>query len=257
MLHRPDAGHLLFDGIDLTAADARSLLGVRRRMQMIFQDPYSSLNPVRNVEEIIGLPLLVHDRLPRAQRREKVAAMMESVGLAPALMNRNPSQFSGGQRQRIGIARALILQPDFVVCDEPVSALDVSVQAQIIDLLKTLKNSLRLTYLFISHDLAVVASISDSIAVMYLGEIVELAPAEALIEAPRHPYTQILWSAIPRIGQKRAKPSAPPPTDTGERSETGCRFSGRCPRAMEMCHQVRPALRTVGLDHQVACHLYD
>ena len=261
MLHRPDAGRITFAGLDLTKADARALLAVRRRMQMVFQDPYSSLNPVRTVEQIIGLPLLVHEQQrSQGERRDRVAAMMEKVGLQPAHMSRYPRQFSGGQRQRIGIARALILEPDFVVCDEPVSALDVSVQAQIVELLQTLKRTLRLTYLFISHDLSVVAYVSDWIAVMYGGEIVEYAPSETLIRAPSHPYTQLLWSAIPRIGTGRGKPVAPmstaPSAERGEVANVGCRFVGRCSRAMDICRQERPSLRPLGGGQQVACHLY-
>jgi oligopeptide/dipeptide ABC transporter ATP-binding protein len=231
---------------------------MRRRMQIIFQDPYASLNPRRSVEQIIGRALEIHGGLPAEDRRRRTAAIAERVGLSRAQLQRYPHQFSGGQRQRIGIARALVLSPDFVVCDEPVSALDVSIQAQILALLGELKRELGLTYLFISHDLSVVAHVSDRVAVMYLGQIVEFGPSATLLRSPAHPYTQALLAAVPRIGARRGErqrlagdlpsPLDPPP---------GCRFHTRCPRAMEPCRRISPAPTRLSADHGVACHLFD
>ncbi len=257
-LLEPTSGTVAFDGTDLAALDPAGMMALRRRMQIVFQDPYASLNPRRTVEQIVGLGLAIHARPSPSALRERVAGMLGRVGLSPAHMQRYPHQFSGGQRQRIGIARALIVEPDFVVCDEPVSALDVSIQAQILALLEELKRALNLTYLFISHDLAVVGHISDRIAVMYLGQIVELGPARRLLQAPAHPYTQALLDAVPRIdaeardrrplGGDVPSPLAPPP---------GCRFHTRCPHATEQCRTVAPEHRTVAPGHHVACHLYD
>jgi oligopeptide/dipeptide ABC transporter ATP-binding protein len=255
-LHEPSAGTIRFDGIDLRALDAAALRRLRRRMQIIFQDPYASLNPRRTVAEIVGLPLRLHEAMPRRELQARVHAMVERVGLLPSQLERYPHQFSGGQRQRIGIARALILRPELVVCDEPVSALDVSIQAQIIELLRELRRDLALTYLFISHDLAVVGHLSDRIAVMYLGEIVEIGLTRGLIAAPKHPYTQALLAAAPRLkadGQRArlagdpASPLAPPP---------GCKFHTRCPAAMPQCRSVHPTPIEVEPGHTVACHLY-
>jgi oligopeptide/dipeptide ABC transporter ATP-binding protein len=257
-LIEPTSGAIWFDGCEVLALDHDAMKGLRQRMQIIFQDPYASLNPRRNVEEIVGLPLKLHERLSKSQIRDRVAAMIDRVGLSTEHLRRYPHQFSGGQRQRIGIARALVLRPDFIVCDEPVSALDVSIQAQIIQLLSELKRELALTYIFISHDLSVVAYVSDRIAVMYLGQIVEIADVESLLAQPSHPYTQALLSALPRIGQAgrgdRVKLTGdlPSPMDL----PSGCTFHTRCPRAMEKCRTVAP--RTVALNdsHEVVCHLY-
>jgi oligopeptide/dipeptide ABC transporter ATP-binding protein len=256
-LHEPSAGTIRFDGIDVRAADDAALRRLRRRMQIIFQDPYASLNPRRTVAEIVGLPLRLHAKLSAAECEAQVCAMIERVGLLASQLDRYPHQFSGGQRQRIGIARALILQPELVVCDEPVSALDVSIQAQIIELLRELRREFALTYLFISHDLAVVGHLSDRIAVMYLGEIVEIGPARSLIAAPKHPYTQALLAAAPKLGAAKEprerlagdppSPIAPPP---------GCKFHTRCPAAMPQCRSVHPELVAVAPGHAVACHLY-
>jgi oligopeptide/dipeptide ABC transporter ATP-binding protein len=255
-LHEPTSGSLRFDGAEMTALEAGEMRALRRRMQIVFQDPYASLNPRHTVEEIVGLPLAVHGAARRAERRAQVAAMLERVGLNASHLDRYPHQFSGGQRQRIGIARALILRPDFVVCDEPVSALDVSIQAQVLALLVELKQALQLTYLFISHDLAVIGQISDRIAVMYLGEIVELAPAHALIAAPAHPYTRALLEAVPRLTRRRAvKPLAgDPPSPLAPPS--GCRFHPRCPQAMDRCGGVAPKPVEVAPGHVVSCHLH-
>ena len=198
-LLEPTSGRIVFDGQDITQLDEEALKPHRRRMQIIFQDPYASLNPRRTVEEIVGLPLRLHERTTSESIRERVGTLLERVGLKASHIRRYPHQFSGGQRQRIGIARALIVNPEFVVCDEPVSALDVSIQAQIIELLDDLKNDLQLTYLFISHDLSVIGYVADRIVVMYLGEVVETGTADQVLDDPRHPYTRSLLSAVPRL----------------------------------------------------------
>ncbi|MBP1842483.1 peptide/nickel transport system ATP-binding protein/oligopeptide transport system ATP-binding protein [Rhizobium petrolearium] len=256
-LHEPTAGRVTFDGADVTALSPAELKAMRRDMQIIFQDPYASLNPRRTVAEIVGLPLKLHNLAKSGREaRDKVAAIMERVGLKAAHLDRYPHQFSGGQRQRIGIARALISNPRFIVCDEPVSALDVSIQAQIIKLLIELKRELGLTYLFVSHDISVIGYLSDRVAVMYLGEIVEMGPVERVLQSPRHPYTQSLLSAVPDVDspglRKRVKltgdlpsPQAPPP---------GCKFHTRCPLAVERCRTDVPVVRTVGEGHTAACH---
>jgi oligopeptide/dipeptide ABC transporter ATP-binding protein len=225
-------------------------------MQIVFQDPYASLNPRRNVEQIVSLPLRLHTKLSAAERRARVVEVLEWVGLGAVHLHRYPHQFSGGQRQRIGIARALVLHPDFVVCDEPVSALDVSVQAQIVALLAELQRRLSLAYLFISHDIAVVAHVSDRIAVMYLGRIVEIGPARCVISAPRHPYTQALLSAVPVVHAARGariRLTGEPPSPLS--LPAGCAFHPRCPHAQEICRQTRPSLGGAG--HQAACHFAD
>jgi oligopeptide/dipeptide ABC transporter ATP-binding protein len=254
-------GKILFDGTDITALGARDLREARRSMQIIFQDPYGALNPRMTVEDIIMEPLLIHGARPDAAARNRVAAMLSLVGLPARAAQRFPHEFSGGQRQRVGIARALVLHPRFVVADEPVSALDVSVQAQIVNLLGDLQQELGLTYLFIAHDLGVVKHISSRVAVMYLGKIIELADKRNLYAAPLHPYTQALIAAVPvthpgqrvqaRMRRKRLEgdiPSAlhPPP---------GCRFHTRCPHVMPICREQEPAMTEPAPGHQVACHL--
>jgi len=227
-------------------------------MQIIFQDPYASLNPRMSVADIIGLPLKVHESLNRKEMDQRVADMTERVGLKPQHLRRYPHQFSGGQRQRIGIARALIMRPEFVVCDEPVSALDVSIQAQIIQLMGKLKDEFSLTMLFISHDISVVAYLSDRIAVMYLGELVEIGKVGELLKNPLHPYTKVLLDAIPQVEHigvhKRIllkgdipSPLAPP---------SGCKFHTRCPEAMERCSIEVPVSREYSANHWVSCHLF-
>ncbi len=256
-LHEPDGGRITFDGVDVTALPHDALTALRRRMQIIFQDPYASLNPRKSVGQIVALPLRIHGLAKGKRARDQAAAMLESVGLRAAHLDRFPHQFSGGQRQRIGIARALILNPDFVVCDEPVSALDVSIQAQVIALLRRLKRERGLTYLFISHDISVVGHMSDRIAVMYLGSLVETGPTRALLAKPRHPYTAALLAAVPRIDgstepkRMRATGDLPSPLNP----PPGCKYHPRCPIAIERCRQEIPVLRDLGAGISVACHL--
>jgi len=255
-LHKPTAGSIAFDGRDITTLSRRQMRPIRRHMQLIFQDPFASLNPRMTVERIVGTPLDVHEAvLAAGERKTRVEAALEMVGLSPAHAVRYPHEFSGGQRQRIGIARALILRPEFLVADEPVSALDVSIQAQIVNLLDELKEQLGLTILFIAHDLAVVAHICDRIAVMYLGRLMELAPTDALFAAPAHPYTEALFSAAPdpdpTVRRQRIiltgdipSPVAPP---------SGCVFRTRCRYAIGACAEAEPAFREVRPGHFKAC----
>ena len=258
-LEEPTSGQIWFDGNELTDLENKQIKPLRRNMQIIFQDPYASLNPRHTVEEIIGLPLKLHEGLNKQTCREKVALLLSRVGLQPSQMQCYPHQFSGGQRQRIGIARSLILNPTFVVCDEPVSALDVSIQAQILELLIELKNEFSLTYMFISHDISVVGYIADSIIVMYLGEIVESGKTNEIITNPKHPYTQALISAIPRVDRPLEKKRA---TLTGDlpsmiNPPSGCKFQTRCPNVMEHCRKNSPKITTLENDHHVACHLFN
>lgn len=258
-LNRPTGGKVYLDGIDLGDLKGKKLREIRRRMQMIFQDPYASLNPRMTIGRIIGEPLQIFNLVPRKERKGRVQELMELVGLNPQFADRYPHEFSGGQRQRVGIARALALQPDFIVCDEPISALDVSIQAQVVNLLEELQERFGLTYLFIAHDLAMVRHISDRVAVMYLGKIVELTDQATLYANPLHPYTQALLSAVPipdpKIESRRQrtilKGSLPSPSDPPK----GCNFCTRCPVAVEHCHEVEPDLREISPGHQVACHL--
>jgi len=257
-LIEPTEGTIEFESRDLMALAPAALRAFRREAQIVFQDPMSSLNPRMSVAELVMEPLVVHRVGTSAERRARLARLLDLVGLAPQHAARFPHEFSGGQRQRIAIARALALEPKLIVCDEAVSALDVSIQAQILNLLGDLRDELGLTYLFISHDLGVVRHLSDRVAVMYLGEIVEVADKHALFERPSHPYTQILLRAIPRIADGRRhfetvpgdvpSPSAPPP---------GCRFHTRCPHAMDICRTTAPAMVDVSATHRAACHLLD
>jgi oligopeptide transport system ATP-binding protein len=258
-IYKPTAGSVVFDGVDLTKLGAEQLRRRRRDFQMIFQDPYASLDPRAKVVDIVGEPLDVHGLARGAARRQRVAELLEQVGLNPAFVSRYPHEFSGGQRQRIGIARALAASPRFVVCDEPISALDVSIQAQIINLLERLQEQLGLTYLFIAHDLAVVRHICDRVAVMYLGKIVEVAPRVDIYERPRHPYTKALLSAAPvpdpKIERARERIILTGDVPSPINPPAGCRFHPRCPFAQPRCGQEEPLLEAEG-EHQVACHFW-
>jgi oligopeptide transport system ATP-binding protein len=260
-LHRPTAGHVYFKKEDLTQMKGEALRRQRRQMQMIFQDPYASLNPRMTVGNIIGEPLEVHNiHSRRAERRERVQELLRVVGLNPYFVNRYPHEFSGGQRQRIGVARALAVNPEFIVCDEPISALDVSIQAQIINMLEDLQAEFGLTYLFIAHDLSVVRHISDRIAVMYLGKLAELADRDELYAKPLHPYTQALLSAVPIpdpvIEEKRQRIILEGDVPSPANPPKGCNFSTRCPQVMDVCHELDPDFRDLGGGHWTACHLY-
>jgi len=263
-LYQPTAGHVFFreDGeeVELTATKGERLRRMRRKMQMIFQDPYASLNPRMTVGSIVGEPLEVHKISKGKERRERVQELLQVVGLNPYFINRYPHEFSGGQRQRIGVARALAVNPSFIICDEPISALDVSIQAQIINLLEELQEQFGLTYLFIAHDLSVVRHISDRMAVMYLGKIVELTTQAELYENPLHPYTQALLSAIPIpdpvVEEKRKRIILEGDVPSPANPPKGCNFSTRCPRVMDICHESEPEFKDLGGEHFVACHLY-
>jgi oligopeptide transport system ATP-binding protein len=260
-LYRATAGKVSFDGLELTEMKGEEVRRLRPRMQMIFQDPYASLNPRLTVGQLISEPLEIHLQMSRKQRTERVHQLLELVGLNPRFDRRYPHEFSGGQRQRIGVARALALNPEFIICDEPISALDVSVQAQVVNLLEDLQEKLELTYLFIAHDLSMVRHISTRVAVMYLGKLMEMTSRDELYEHPLHPYTQALLSAVPvpdpAVEAKRERiilegdvpsPASPPP---------GCVFNTRCPMAVEICRQEIPEYRQVRPGHFVACHLVE
>ena len=258
-LYRPTAGSVLFQGQDLVKLKGEDLRRMRRKVQMIFQDPYASLNPRMTVGDIIGEPIRVHNLRQGKAVRERVQELLQLVGLNPYFINRYPHEFSGGQRQRIGIARALAVEPEFVVCDEPVSALDVSIQAQVINVLMELQERLSLSYLFVAHDLAVVRHISHRIAVMYLGRIVEIADRDDLFRQPLHPYTQALLSAVP-VADPDVEAARPRQVIQGEvpsviRPPSGCHFHPRCPQAMARCRSESPGLVEQG-GRQVACHLH-
>ncbi len=258
-LEEPTAGEIYFEGENILQFKAERLRQMRRQMQIIFQDPYSSLNPRKTVGSIIGEPLVIHKIGTKKEQEERVRYLMEVVGLRPEHINRYPHEFSGGQRQRIGIARALALNPKLIIADEPVSALDVSIQAQVLNLLEDLQDEFHLTYLFIAHDLSVVEHISDRVAVMHLGRIAELAKSGDLYSNPKHPYTQALLSANPipdpTLARKRVilqgevpSPINPPP---------GCNFHTRCPQRFEPCDKAVPELKEIEPDHWVACYLYN
>ena len=258
-LERATAGEVYYDGQSLTRLKGRELRQFRRRMQIIFQDPYSALDPRMTIGQAVGEPLRVHQIVPKAEVEDRVEELLGTVGLNPYFKNRYPHEFSGGQQQRIVIARALSVEPEFIVCDEPISALDVSIQAQIINLLEELQDRFSLTYLFISHDLRVVRHISDRVAVMYLGKIVEQARIDELHDHPLHPYTQALLSSVPIRNPALARTTqriilegdVPSPIDP----PSGCRFRTRCPIAVERCAREEPVFRAARENHWVACHL--
>lgn len=260
-LYKPTGGRIIFDGEDITDYSGTKMNNVRKNMQMIFQDPYASLNPRMTVGDIIGESIDIHELFKGNERKERIQDLLKTVGLNKEHINRYPHEFSGGQRQRIGIARSLAVEPKLIVCDEPISALDVSIQAQIINMLEELQEKLGLTYLFIAHDLSMVKHISDNIGVMYLGQLVEVGESVSLYENPLHPYSQALLSAVPIPDPKKTRehkrivlqgeipsPANPP---------SGCRFRTRCPKAMDICSVEQPILLNIkGTDRQVACHLY-
>jgi oligopeptide/dipeptide ABC transporter ATP-binding protein len=256
-LEEATAGTVTFDGTNILELPRSELRRFRKRMQIIFQDPYASLNPRERVRTVLGHALALHDIGTPESRSERVVELLEQVGLSADQLDRFPHEFSGGQRQRIGIARALAVDPDFVVADEPVSALDVSIQAQVINLLSDLKERLDLTLLFIAHDLAVVEHISDRVIVMYLGKIMEMAPADSLYERPNHPYTEALLSAVPvpEPGRQRKRMALTGDIPSAMNPPSGCVFRSRCPRAEAICAREVPVLKQVGPDHFSACHL--
>ena len=259
-LHKPTSGSVIYKDTDLAPLSRKNMVKYRKSLQIIFQDPYSSLNPRMTIGNIISEAMIYHGIVPKEERQKRVEELLELVGLRTYFIRRYPHEFSGGQRQRIGIARALALNPEFIVCDEPISALDVSIQAQVVNLMEDLQKQFGLTYLFIAHDLSMVRHISDRIAVMYLGKIVELTDKETLYKEPMHPYTEALLSAVPipdpEIEEKRERivlqgdvpnPADPPP---------GCNFSTRCPKVMDICKVKEPEYREIVPEHFCACHLY-
>jgi oligopeptide transport system ATP-binding protein len=258
-LYQPTSGKVYYGEVDLTTLPSEEMRKMRRKMQMIFQDPYASLNPRMTVGEIIGEPLIVHNLAKSSEVQDRVGRLLELVGLNPAYNNRYPHEFSGGQRQRIGVARALALQPELIICDEPISALDVSIQAQVVNLLEDLQDQFGLTYLFIAHDLSMVRHISDRVGVMYLGKIVEMASRNDVYANPLHPYTKALLSAVPvadpLIEEKRERIILQGDVPSPVNPPSGCHFRTRCPLAVELCAQRDPEWREITPSHWVACHL--
>jgi oligopeptide transport system ATP-binding protein len=257
-LYEPTDGQILFDGTDLAVLQEAGMRRIRRRMQMIFQDPYASLNPRMTVGSIIGAPLDVHGYGNRKEKHDRIQELLDIVGLNPDFVNRYPHEFSGGQRQRIGIARALAVNPDLVICDEPISSLDVSIQAQVVNLLERLQKQLGLTYIFIAHDLSMVRHISDRMAVMYLGKIVELADRDEIYLNSLHPYTQALMSAVPvpdpDLAQERHRIILEGDIPSPANPPVGCNFNTRCPFVEDLCKQEDPVYREIKENHWVACH---
>lgn len=259
-LHEPTSGEVIFNGEDILKKNADEMRLLRREMQLIFQDPYASLDPRNTVSEIIGEPLKLQRIITdKKKRMDKVYELMETVGLAERLVNTYPHELDGGRRQRIGIARALAMEPKFIVCDEPVSALDVSIQAQILNLMQDLQEKMGLTYMFITHDLSVVHHFADDIAVMYLGQLIEKAPSGQLFDRPTHPYTQALLSAIPvpSLNKKRERIILKGEITSPINPKPGCRFAARCPYATDRCRSEEPKLIEIEKDHFVACHLVE
>ena len=259
-LHEPTSGEVIFNGENILTKNADEMRLLRRQMQLIFQDPYASLDPRNTVSEIIGEPLKLQKLIPnKNERLDKVYELMETVGLAERLVNTYPHELDGGRRQRIGIARALAMEPKFIVCDEPVSALDVSIQAQILNLMQDLQEQMGLTYMFITHDLSVVHHFADDIAVMYLGQLIEKAPSGMLFDKPTHPYTQALLSAIPvpSLNKKRERILLKGEITSPINPKPGCRFAARCPYATDRCRSEEPKLKEIEPNHFVACHLCD
>lgn len=260
-LYEPTSGNVIFNGEDITNKSEKEMIPLRRKMQMIFQDPYASLNPRMTVGDIVGEAIDIHGLYKGKEREDRIRYLLDKVGLNGSHINRYAHEFSGGQRQRIGIARALAVEPEFIVCDEPISALDVSIQAQVINMLEELQEELGLTYLFIAHDLSMVKHISTHIGVMYLGQMVEKGPSDDVYLRPKHPYTKALLSAVPIPDPKLAKENnrivlsgdIPSPIDP----KPGCRFCGRCMYAMDICSEVEPVLKEVEKGHFVSCHLFN
>lgn len=256
-LEKISDGSVIFDGINLETANKKTILELRKKMQIIFQNPYASLNPRMKIKDILAEPLKINFKLSKKGIEKRIFEISEMTGISKDSLERYPHEFSGGQRQRIGIARAIILKPEFIIADEPVSALDVSIQAQILNLLKDLKNELNLTYLFISHDLSVVKYIADRVGVMYLGEIVEIAPTKELFKNPKHPYTKALLTAVPKIGKNNTPKillsgDLPSPKNLPK----GCKFASRCPQVMDICRIENPHFTNFSDEHCAKCHLY-
>jgi len=260
-LYEPTAGEIIFDGAEIGGMSEQELKPFRKRIQMIFQDPYASLNTRMTVGDIIGEPLDIHNIASGEERQKRIYELLERVGLSKMHASRYPHEFSGGQRQRIGIARALAVNPEFIICDEPISALDVSIQAQVVNMLDDLQKDFGLTYLFIAHDLSMVKHISDRIGVMYLGKLVELTESNTLYEKPLHPYTQALLSAIPipdpEVTRKKQRIILEGDVPSPINPPSGCRFRTRCIYAMDICSKIEPELKEIEKDHFVACHLMD
>jgi oligopeptide transport system ATP-binding protein len=258
-LYPATAGKVFFGDVEITALSKNEMRGFRPHMQMIFQDPYASLNPRMTVGDLISEPFLVHSNMREGERRERVEELLDLVGMNPAYRVRYPHEFSGGQRQRIGIARALALSPEFIICDEPISALDVSIQAQIVNMLEDLQETFNLTYLFIAHDLSMVRHISDRVAVMYVGKLVEVSSSDELYKNPLHPYTKALLSAVPipdpAVEETRSRIILTGDVPNPANPPSGCRFHTRCPIAVDICSEVEPETRQFSRDHTVACHL--